>query len=131
MRQDLKHAIYGTPINEWIQGVPGELNRDAVGLWQIVPAGRDGFGLRDAALIEFLRQCIDALLSAGAVPVRGAPGSGYFWIWQKQYGSSHEEIANAVISEWQLVPDDPLLLVGECPWFARPNPDNPKYVKMD
>ncbi len=40
-----KHGRFGTPMGEWINLV-GELDIDAVGLWQIVPAGREGFGLQ-------------------------------------------------------------------------------------
>lgn len=36
-----QHVDYGTPVSEWIALIPGELPRDAVGLWQIVPDGRE------------------------------------------------------------------------------------------
>ncbi|WP_144061233.1 hypothetical protein [Hyphomicrobium denitrificans] len=65
------------------------------------------------------------------MPVRHIPGSAYEWTRQAQYGTGREEIADAIVREWQSVPDDPMELVGQCPWFARPDPKFPKYVKMD
>jgi hypothetical protein len=40
----------GTPMSEYIASIPEELPRDAVGLWQIVPAGRNGFRLTGTEL---------------------------------------------------------------------------------
>jgi hypothetical protein len=62
MRSGLRHKIYETPVEEWIAAVPNELPIDAVGLWQIVPAGRDGFELSGLELIEFVRLNLLALL---------------------------------------------------------------------
>ena len=130
MTDDPRHKLYGTPLSEWIALIPGELPRDAVGLFQIVPAGRDGFGLKGAALTDFVRRGIHALLDAGAVPVRGGKGTGYEWLAQKQYGTAKEEITEAIIREWLALPDDPLVLCGDGVWFARPEPGT-KYVKLD
>ena len=121
---------YGTPMSEWIALVPGELPLDAVGLFQIVPDGRDGFGLKDAALTDFVRRCIHALLDAGAIPVRGGKGTDYDWLPQRQYGVTKDEITESIIREWLAMPDDPLVLCGEGVWFARPRPGT-KHVKLD
>ena len=129
MTNEPRDKIYGTLMSEHIALIPGELPRDAVGLWQIVPAGRDGFGLHGAALTDFVRRGIGALLDAGAVPVRHDPASAYEWDQQKQYGSSSEGIISAVIAEWLKMPDDPLVLCGEGVWFARPRPGK-LYVKI-
>lgn len=41
------------------------------------------------------------LLEAGAVPVRHSPkGAALRWEEQTQYGSSREEIADAIVAEW-------------------------------
>jgi hypothetical protein len=48
------HKFWGTPLNEWIERIPNELPRDAVGLWQIVSDGRYGFELKEDALIDFI-----------------------------------------------------------------------------
>lgn len=130
MIEEPRHKDYGTPLSEWIRLIPGELPRDAVGLWQIVPAGRDGYALQGVPLVDFVRRGILALLDAGALPVRHIPESEYDWDIQRQYGSTPQEIAEAVIAEWQSMPDDPLVLCGKGVWFARPRPGR-KYVKVD
>ncbi len=130
MTQEPKHKDTGESLSEVIAQIPAELPLDAVGIWQIIPTGQVSFGLSGAALASFVRAAVLALLDAGAVPVRHIPGTGYDWVRQKQYGESREEIADAVVQEWLTIPDDPMLLVGECPWFARPIPGK-NYVKLD
>ena len=51
MKKELRHRIYGTTIEQWISLVPGELPIDAVGLWQIVPAGPAAILHRPAPII--------------------------------------------------------------------------------
>lgn len=121
----------GATLSEVIAQIPNELSYDVVGLWHIVPVGQGNFGLKGEAWADFLRRAILALLDAGAVPVRHEPGTGYEWIRQKQYGSSHPEIADAIIQEWRSVPDNSIAQIEHCPWFARPIPENPNYVRMD
>jgi hypothetical protein len=121
----------GLSLTEWIHLLPNELSRDAVGMFQIIPDGRDVFHLSGAEMINFVRLAITALLDSGAVPVRGGAGSGYEWVYQKQYGFMKNDIINSIIAEWLAMPDDPLVLCGEGVWFARPDPDFPKYVKLD
>ena len=110
---------------------PNELDRDAVGLFQIVPQGRVNFGLSGTDLDDYVRLAVRALLSAGAVPVRGERGSGYQWIAQKQYGDIQDQIVEGIISEWRTMPDDPVMLCTEGVWFARPSTESLFYVKMD
>ncbi len=110
---------------------PNELDRDAVGLFQIVPQGRVNFGLSGTDLDDYVRLAVRALLSAGAVPVRGERGSGYQWIAQKQYGDIQDQIVEGIISEWRTMPGDPVMLCTEGVWFARPRTESPFYVKMD
>ncbi len=130
MTVEPKDKHYGTPLSQVIAEIPGELPIDAVGLFQIVPKGRDGFGFDGALLADFVGRAIMALLDAGAVPVRGGPGSGYYWIAQKQYGASPDEIVSNVIAEWLAMPNDPLVLCGEGVWFALPR-QGTNYVKLD
>ncbi|KAB2823602.1 MAG: hypothetical protein F9K51_07420 [Candidatus Dadabacteria bacterium] len=125
-----KHKIYGRTMSEWISLVPGELDVDAVGLWQIVPAGIDGFGLEGEELTEYVRRNLMALLEAGAIPVRGGKSTGYDWVAQHHYGKTKEEIIENIIREWLNMGNDPKILIGEV-WFARPDPRFPKHVKMD
>ncbi|GHT89143.1 hypothetical protein AGMMS49543_28070 [Betaproteobacteria bacterium] len=111
---------FGQTAMEYIRTVSGELPDDAVGLWQIVPAGRHGFSLSGDDLIEFIRQCVLALLEHGAKPVVGGGGTLYDWLLQPQYGESNEDIVSAVLDEW--------LAAGatDCDpgglWFALPSP---------
>ena len=62
--------------------------------------GRHGFGLEGEALTEYVRRCIAELLSRGAVPVVGGGDTGYYWIEQKQYGSTPDAILENVVREW-------------------------------
>jgi len=111
---------FGQTVIEYIQTVPGELPVDAVGLWQIVPAGREGFDLKGEDLAQFIRLCVFALLKHGAVPVTGGAGTEYDWLHEHRYGNTMDEIADAVVAEWMVsgAPDcDPGGL-----WFALPSP---------
>ena len=95
-----RDCVFGQTVMEYIQTVPGELPVDSVGLWQIVPAGRQRFGLGDDDLTEFVRRCVSALVVHGAKPVVGGGGTKYDWILQSQYGETNEEIVDAVVKEW-------------------------------
>lgn len=119
MRLDTRHKLYGHTVAEHIHTISDELGVDAVGLWQIVPAGRYGFDLSEADLSEFVRRCVLALLEHGAKPVVGGAGTEYDWILQPQYGESNEEIANAVVSEWCATGADDCDPGGL--WFALPS----------
>lgn len=96
----IRDRIFGQTIAEYIQTIPGELPIDAVGLWQIIPAGRERFSLETEDLTEFVYRCVLALLQRGAKPVVGGHGTKYDWILQTQYGKENEEIAHAVVAEW-------------------------------
>lgn len=112
--------VFGQTVMEYIQTVPGELPIDAVGLWQIVPAGRQRFGLSGEELTEFVRRCVVALLVRGARPVIGGGGTRYDWILQPQYGDTDDQIVDAVVKEWLAsggTDGDPGGL-----WFALPSP---------
>jgi hypothetical protein len=129
MINNQKDKVYGMKMSEWISRVPNELDRDAVGLWQIVPAGEINFGLAGGDLIDYVRRNINALLDAGAVPVRGGNGTGFDWVRQSHFGISKASIIEAVIAEWQRVGNDVDDLMDSI-WFARPRPGS-KYIKMD
>ena len=131
MMPEPKHKDTGETLSEVIAQIPNELPHDVVGIWHIVPTGETGFGLTGEALSDFVRRAVLALLDAGAVPVRHIPDSGYEWVHQKQYGTTREEIADAIVKEWEPVPNTSEAMIGECPWFALPDPDFPGYLKMD
>ena len=108
-----RHKDTGETMDSIIAHLPDELSHDAVGLFHFVPTGRVSFGLSGDDLTEFVRRGIDALLSAGAVPVRHVRHSGYEWIEQNQYGKHKHEIVDAIVSEWLAMPDDPQVLCGD------------------
>jgi len=106
---------FGVPLSEWIERIPNELEVDAVGLWQIVPVGRDNFGLTGDSLRDFVRRGIVALLKKGAVPVRPDQKQGALWNSHTCYGDAPDEIADNIIIEWEnsgIDPDEDGL------WFA-------------
>lgn len=112
--------VFGQTVMDYIQTLPGELPIDAVGLWQIVPAGRQRYGLRDDDLTEFVRRCVFSLVAHGAKPVVGGGGTDCDWIIQSQYGETNQEIVDAVVKEWLAsgaVDGSP-----EGLWFALPSP---------
>ena len=100
MTAESRDRYYGQTVSEHVALVPGELPHDAVGLWQIIPFGRDAFGFEGAQLIDYVRRCLYALVERGAKPVIGGGGTDYFWIYQPQYGTTNTEIVENVIAEW-------------------------------
>ena len=120
MNINVRHKLYGHTLAEHIETVADELPIDAVGLWQIVPAGRSGFGLDGPDLVEFVSRCILALLKHGAKPVQGGGGTKYHWIYQPQYGETDAEILDAVMKEWLASGSSDCDPGGL--WFALPSP---------
>ena len=95
------HRIYKIPMSDWISMMANELEIDAVGLWQIIPCGREDFSLDESDLVDFVQRCIISLLERGAKPVLGGGKKGdYPWIVQYHYGETNEEIAENIINEW-------------------------------
>jgi len=118
MSEQRRDKWFGNTIDEVIAMFPNELPVDAVGLWQIVPFGREGFDLHSDELTDFVRRSVSALVERGAKPVVGATDGIHYWELQKQYGSTNKEIVNAVVNEWLVSgggDPDPSGL-----WFALP-----------
>jgi len=117
MTEEPRHRSFGTPMSEWIASV-GELEVDAVGLWQIIPVGREWFGLEGEALDDFIRRSLLAHFAYGAFPVRHEAAARTAWTIQTCYGTLPEEMAQAIITEWndqgRVDPD-----LGGL-WLARP-----------
>lgn len=109
---------FGTTLSEYVEKIPNELDVDAVGLWQIIPCGRDSFGLEGEALRDFSRRCIRSLLKAGAVPVRASQEKDKFWERQPQYGEDPEEITDKILAEWDRCITDPN---NNELWFGTPD----------
>lgn len=129
MSDEPRHKRTGETLSEVIAQYPMELDRDAVGMFQIVPGGRHGFGLAGDQLASYVERAIRALLDAGAVPVRGSTDGEHLWVAQRQYGSKPEDIVLSVLAEWKLMDDDPLVLASQGVWFARPKA-SAGYVKL-
>jgi hypothetical protein len=79
MTKGLRDRYFDNSIDEWISTLPGELPVDAVGLWQIVSFGREGFGLSGDQLTDFVRRGIEELFAKGAKPVIGAMDGIHVW----------------------------------------------------
>jgi hypothetical protein len=117
MKPEPRNRFDGSTIKESIMRVPAELAVDAVGLWQVVAAGREGFGLSENDLYDFVRQHIMALLEKGARPVMGSSDKIHFWM-VVDYGKTSGEIVDAILTEWQNSGHEPD--VGGV-WFALPH----------
>ncbi len=117
MKSEPRDRFDGSTIEDSIMRVPAELAVDAVGLWQVVAAGRQGFDLSGGDLYSFVRQHIMALLEKGAKPVIGSADKMYFWV-AVDYGKTPDEIADAILMEWQNSGREPD--VGGV-WFALPH----------
>lgn len=118
MTQERTHKVYGRTISEWIKLVPGELTQDAVGLWQILAAGQEGFELEGAELSDYIRRNIFALIDHGAIPVTGGKGTGFDWIATYEFGEARDQVAEGVIAKWLVSQDDDFFPFEV--WFALP-----------
>lgn len=116
MPNELRDKYSGETIKEYMDGLPEDLQIDAIGLWHVVVFGREGFGLSGDNLVSFVRRAIVALLAAGAKPVVGATDGVHCWTLA-DYGDTVDEICDAMITEWVRSRRDPG--VGDV-WFALP-----------
>jgi|HubBroStandDraft_4_1064222.scaffolds.fasta_scaffold28085_2 hypothetical protein len=98
MIDDKKDRFFGCSAAEWIRRIPNELERDAVGFWQIVPVGRRGFGLEGDELREFVRRSLAAVLERGAVPAAYCNGK---WVPTWKHGKDQKAILESITNEWE------------------------------
>ncbi|MEA2880006.1 MAG: hypothetical protein QOF14_5202 [Hyphomicrobiales bacterium] len=100
MTREPRHISWGTPMSTWIEErIPRPpYDELPLGMWAIVDDGRRLFGLEGEALAGYIRKSIYALMDAGFKPVCGVGKNR--WQLQVQYGSSKQEVAEAVIAEW-------------------------------
>jgi hypothetical protein len=113
----LRDRFYGCTIDEYVEKVPNELPVDAVGLWQIVSFGRQGFGLSGDELTDFVRRCLSGIFARGAKPVQGALDGIHVWTLVP-YGDRPAETIQAIVEEWKASGHDPD--PGGI-WFALPH----------
>ncbi len=90
----------GDTVAEYLETLPYAVDSDGEGLWEFVPAGRS-FGFEGADLVDFVRLNVLRLLDVGCVPVRHSDAGPMRWIEQKQFGTDKNEIADAIVAEWQ------------------------------
>lgn len=123
---DPLHRLWGTPLSDWIRGVPNELEVDAIGLWQIVPVFRHDFGLTGEALQSATARCIERILERGARVVQGSGHPGQVWEYAPDFcDGTATEAADRIAREWAYRDDEPGF--GDL-WFAIPDvhfPDPP------
>ena len=102
MIDHLRYDGTGSLVGEYFELTATQLQYDTVGMWEMVPAGRQAYGLSGADLDEFLRRFIIALMARGAKPVRVVVIRPGYWAFveQTQYGTSPLEIANASVADW-------------------------------
>ena len=112
----LRHRTFGTRLDEWISLTPGELSRDAVGLWQVVQGLKSGFGLSGAELEAAVRASISSLVAAGARPVQGN-SSDKQWRLRADLALPQEATVDKIVGYWHSLGRDPDL--GDI-WFAKP-----------
>jgi len=107
MTEEHVDKYFGIPMSEWIDRIPNELEADAVGLWQIVTAGKDNFDLAGEDLKSFVKLGILALLKKGARPVAPSQEPGKFWELNVCYGENPNDIAENIVGEWLKSETDP------------------------
>jgi len=99
---EMKRSRRGEPgdtVSNYVETISYYIDSDGESLWRIVPGGRT-FGFEGDELAEFVHLFVRRLLESGAVPVRPADEGPLNWVEQTQYGSSNEEIADAIVAEW-------------------------------
>ena len=114
-----RHNFYGSTVEEWVHYLPAHLDDIGIGLDAIVQAGRHGFELENAELVEFVRRSIRALVRSGAKPrhlsSRTHPERKVILHYGK---NTEEEMVEGVIADW-LASGAGNLEWGDF-WFALP-----------
>jgi hypothetical protein len=114
----LTHLRTGISDAEWIRRSLDEARSDPVGMWQVVRAGRDGFGLTGAALEDFVRRFIAEMVAGGAGPIVGDKRAPSGWSPTTQFGLKAEDVAQSLVDEWKRSGVDPDV---DGVWFAFPS----------
>jgi hypothetical protein len=113
-----QHLRNGLSDAEWIQRSLGEARSDPVGMWQMVKAGRNGYGLTGQALEDFVRNFIVSMVAGGADPVVGNRLCSSGWSPTRKHGANPADIADSLIGEWRESGIDPDV---DGVWFALPS----------
>lgn len=119
MNSELRHRTYNTTMRDWIDHVPKELDDIGVGLAELLDDGKYGFGLDGAALVDFIRRSLHALLDKGAKPRHwGSPSHPDRNVMLHYGNDTNDEIVEGVIADW-LASGGGDLEWGDF-WFALP-----------
>ncbi|WP_431286655.1 hypothetical protein [Roseateles chitinivorans] len=102
---------------EWMQRSLDGARSDPIGMWQMVRAGREGFGLSGAPLEDFVQRFITEMITGGAEPIVGDDAAEFGWISADRPGGSPKETAEALVEEWTRSGVDPDV---DGVWFAFP-----------
>lgn len=78
----------------------GSMQHDLVSLWEIIVRGRNHLGLSDEELISFVRDAVSTLIRAGGRPSVSANTGRGLMKAVTRYGTTPEDIAEALITEW-------------------------------
>ena len=88
-------------MDQFAESVAAELAIDAVGMWQVVPYARKDFSGDEKLVEQAIRRCLLHMFGVGAMPVVAAHGGIHHWAVKDTYGKTNEQMANAIIAEWQ------------------------------
>ncbi len=116
MNRSKPNKFYGTPLGEWIECVPHELEIDAVSL-ELISGLRIGFDLHGDELEQAVREVLEGLVACGARPIQGCSDDGGYWTRVTRFGDEPSKIVEGVIREWHASGRDPE--IGDI-WFASP-----------
>ncbi|RDX35592.1 hypothetical protein DZA50_06495 [Kangiella sp. HD9-110m-PIT-SAG07] len=95
-RQTSKHFDY--TVEESVKKIANELERDLVGLWQIIPVLIESFGIDGRQLEEYTQRHIQALLANGAIPVKYDPKK-QGWVEVYRYTDIRKRV-DAIVADW-------------------------------
>ena len=98
MNKNLRHNYFNVPIVEWIKRAPVELDIDNIGFWQIYNNGKEGFGLKDEDLWEFLYESILEILSQGGRPYIDFDYENSINLFDS-YSKNREKLADLVLKK--------------------------------
>ncbi|NDZ15672.1 hypothetical protein [Variovorax sp. WS11] len=112
------HLRAGISDTEWFRRSLFEARTDQVGMWQMVKAGREGFGLSGTVLAAFVRRFIEEMVAGGAEPIVGDMSAPFGWSRTTKYGIRPLDIAISLVDEWTRSGVDPDV---DGVWFAFPS----------
>jgi hypothetical protein len=88
-------------LDQFAESVASELAIDAVGMWQVVPYAQKDFGSDEKLVEQAIRYCLVHMFGVGALPVVAAHDGLHRWAVKTGYGETHEQMADAIVSEWK------------------------------